>query len=94
MLARLVYSCRCCLLLLLSFERDGSFRFTSHVSLSLILSLSLSGVARVHVEGDDAAHESLDEDLYVEVYVLFVVVLRWGLLLENEDERAFYPLIS
>ena len=63
----------------------------------LVLNLLLDvvdGVARVHVEGGGAAHESLDEDLYVEEYVLFVVVLRWGLLLENEDERAFYPLIS
>ena len=41
----------------------------------------VDGVARVHVEGDGAAHESLDEDLHV----VFVVVLRWwGLFVVGE----------
>ena len=41
----------------------------------------LDSVTRVHVEGDGAAHESLDEDLHV----VFVVVLRWwGLFVVGE----------
>ena len=57
----------------------------------------VDGVARVHVEGDGATHESLDEDLHVEKVCVVcgcVEVVGVCLLLENEDERAFCPLFS